>query len=70
MSLGRPPSLGVVGLTPTHPMAFVWACAFCLGVWGLAAGGFVGGWFAFCFHLAGGLLRSHMSNDLLVVPVL
>lgn len=31
---------------------------------------FVGGWFAFRFHLMGWLLRSHMSNDLLVAPML
>lgn len=70
-SLGRPPCLGVVGQTPTHPMAFVWACAFCLGFGGFAGGGgFVEGRFAFRFHLMGWLLGSHMSNDLLVSPTL
>lgn len=39
MSLGQPPCLGVVDQTPTRPMAFVWAYAFCLGVWGFASGG-------------------------------
>lgn len=57
--------------TTTHPMAFVWACAFCLGFGGFAGGGgFVEGWFAFRFHLMGWLLGSHMSSDLLVSPTL
>lgn len=38
MSLGQSPYLGVVDQTQTHPMDFVWTCAFCLGFW-----------FLFCF---------------------